>query len=110
MTGLVDAEQDTRYKVSMYAKAQQLGLPSFFVDVRHESAHGEIPSLQNLRTAAAHALSWLWDHYWKDQQSSPEDAQRRWDHLKGERRGASQSGIWTQWTGPWCEKPIGVVP
>ena len=49
----------------MYAKAQQMGLPSMFVDLRHEASHGDMPSLTNLRSAARRALQWLWDDYWK---------------------------------------------
>ena len=49
----------------MYAKAQQIGLPAVFVDLRHEATHGDMPSLTNLRSAARRALQWLWDDYWK---------------------------------------------
>ena len=49
----------------MYAKAQQIGLPAVFVDLRHEATHGDMPSLSNLRNAAQRALQWLWDDYWK---------------------------------------------
>lgn len=49
----------------MYAKAQQIGLPALFVDLRHEATHGDMPSLTNLRSAAQRALMWLWDDYWK---------------------------------------------
>ena len=49
----------------MYAKAQQMGLPAMFVDLRHEASHGDMPSLTNLRSAARRALQWLWEDYWK---------------------------------------------
>ncbi len=64
VTGLLDSQQESKYKVSMYAKAQEIGLPALFVDLRHESTHGDIPSLSNLRSAAQRALEWLWDDYW----------------------------------------------
>ena len=49
----------------MYTKAQEIGLPALFVDMRHEVTHGDMPSLTNLRTAAHRALEWLWHDYWK---------------------------------------------
>ena len=61
----------------MYAKAQQIGLPALFVDLRHEAAHGDMPSLTNLRGAAKRALQWLWDDYWKGL------GEREWPGLKG---------------------------
>ncbi|MCJ1456405.1 Cytoplasmic glyoxalase II [Mycoblastus sanguinarius] len=65
VTGLLDSQQDAKYKVSMYAKAQQIGLPAVFVDLRHEATHGDMPSLTNLRSAASRALQWLWLDFWK---------------------------------------------
>ena len=65
VTGLLDSQQDSRYKVSMYTKAQQTGLPALLVDLRHDATHGEMPSITVLRTAAPRALRWLWEDYWK---------------------------------------------
>lgn len=65
VTGLVDSEQDAKYKVPMYAKAKQIGLPASFVELRHEATHGDLPSLVVLRRAAERALEWLWNDYWK---------------------------------------------
>ncbi|KAL8717834.1 MAG: hypothetical protein Q9225_004957 [Loekoesia sp. 1 TL-2023] len=65
VTGLVDTEQDSKYKISMYDKAKELDLPASFVELRHEAIHGELPSLVVLRQAAEKALAWLWTDYWK---------------------------------------------
>lgn len=65
VTGLVDSEQDARYKVPMYDKAKIVGLPASFVELRHEATHGDLPSLVVLRRAAERALEWLWNDYWK---------------------------------------------
>ena len=43
------------------------GLPRILVDVRHEASHNELPSLALLRMAAASALTWLKESYWKQQ-------------------------------------------
>lgn len=61
----MDSEQDSKYKVSMYEKAKELALPASFVELRHESIHGELPSLVVLRQAAERALDWLWNDYWR---------------------------------------------
>ncbi|XP_017138616.1 uncharacterized protein LOC108153264 [Drosophila miranda] len=50
---------------SMYDKAQELGLPSFVVDIRHKCSHGtEMPPVDLLRTAADICLQWLHQNYW----------------------------------------------
>ena len=65
VTGLLDSEQDSRYKVSMYAKAKQIGLPDSFVELRHEATHGDLPSLIVFRRAVERSLDWLWKDYWR---------------------------------------------
>ncbi len=66
VTGLLDSEQDSKYKVSMFEKATELGFPASFVELRHEATHGSLPSLAVLRKAAERALGWLWEAYWRD--------------------------------------------
>lgn len=53
------------------------GLPRVLVDVRHEAAHNELPSLPLLRLAAVQALAWLRDYYWDRQSQSLQAAQNR---------------------------------
>lgn len=64
VTGLVDTDQKARYRVSMYEKAKQLGLPAAFVELRHEITHEELPNLSSLRHVVKRSLQWLWDDYW----------------------------------------------
>lgn len=64
VTGLLDSEQNSRHKISMYDKAKELELPSSFVELRHQTTHGELPSLLVLRQATIKSLDWLWNHYW----------------------------------------------
>ena len=47
------------------------------VDVRHEAAHNELPSLALLRLAAKQALTWLTEYYWERQSQSLQDAESR---------------------------------
>ena len=48
-------------------------MPRVLVDVRHEAAHNELPSLPVLRLAADHALAWLRHFYWERQADSLRD-------------------------------------
>lgn len=48
----------------MYEKAKQIGLPAYFIDLRHDAIHGDLPSLTIFREATKEALKWLWNDYW----------------------------------------------
>jgi hypothetical protein len=64
VNGLVDPIQAGRYVKSVHVIARQLGLPPWFVDIRHAATHLKLPSLTALRSAAKQAVGWLHDHYW----------------------------------------------
>ena len=53
-----------RGESSMYAYAAAIGMPEAFVDLRHQVAHGDPPSLVHLRRMTLHALDWLWERWW----------------------------------------------
>ena len=125
MTGLLDSQQDSKYKISMYTQAQKIGLPALFVDIRHEATHGDMPHLTNLRSAAERALKWLWDDYWKGLEehalvlpvenglsaaASLEEMRCQWDKVEGgEEDEQQQPGGWQKWQGRWTPKPIGTI-
>ena len=122
MTGLLDSQQESKYKVSMYTQAQKIGLPALFVDIRHEATHGDMPNLTNLRSAAERALSWLWDDYWKGLEGeapglpgstglragSPGEARYQSEEMGGDEE-EEQPGGWQRWQGRWAPKPIGTI-
>ena len=120
VTGLLDSQQESKYKVSMYTQAQKVGLPALFVDIRHEAAHGNMPNLANLRSAAERALKWLWEDYWKglegraatiasvDLMAVNEGAHSRERVGEGEEED-EQPGSWQRWQGRWTPKPIGTL-
>lgn len=66
VTGLLDSHQDRAYKMPMYGVAKSVGLPASFVELRHETTHEQLPSLNRLRAAADKARDWIWDHYWSN--------------------------------------------
>ena len=61
----MDSHQDKARKMSMYAVAKSVGLPATFVELRHQATHEQLPSLTRLRDAAAKALDWIYEYYWK---------------------------------------------
>ncbi|RDA82522.1 hypothetical protein CP532_4493 [Ophiocordyceps camponoti-leonardi (nom. inval.)] len=65
VTGLLDGHQDKLRKQSMYTIAASIGLPSAFVELRHQSTHEQLPSRARLRLMAERALVWIWNYYWK---------------------------------------------
>ncbi|KAL8305339.1 hypothetical protein RB597_003808 [Gaeumannomyces tritici] len=65
VTGLLDSHQDKSHKMSMYSVAKTIGLPATFVELRHQAAHEQLPSLTRLRAGAAAGLDWIWEYYWK---------------------------------------------
>ena len=52
VNGLVDSLQVGVYARSIASIAAQLGLPAWFVELRHSATHEDLPSLEVLRTAA----------------------------------------------------------
>ena len=118
MTGLLDSQQESKYKVSMYTQAQKVGLPALFVDIRHEATHGDMPNLTNLRSAAERALTWLWDDYWKglgrEAASARSGGLMAVDEGEDAREKAGgdeeeQPGGWQRWQGRWMPKPVGTT-
>jgi ribosomal biogenesis protein LAS1 len=65
VNGLADALQQNRaYAASVSSLCEQMGLPTWLVDVRHEAAHNDLPSLPVLRLAAITFLGYLEERYW----------------------------------------------
>ncbi|KAF3796050.1 Ribosomal biogenesis protein [Nymphaea thermarum] len=68
VNGFVDQSQhSTKKRLSIAKAAEEIGLPRMLIDIRHESSHRGLPSLQLLRLAIDKALNWLQDYYWERQ-------------------------------------------
>ncbi|KAG8998110.1 rRNA-processing protein las1 [Tulasnella sp. JGI-2019a] len=63
VNNLVDPLQQGAFARSITAIASQIGLPAWFVELRHQATHEDLPSLAVLREAAKEALAWLLRHY-----------------------------------------------
>ncbi|KAK4051603.1 rRNA-processing protein las1 [Microbotryomycetes sp. JL201] len=64
VNSLIDPLQTTYYARSMATLATQIGLPLWFVELRHAATHEHLPSLVVLQDAAKQALDWLYTNYW----------------------------------------------
>ena len=49
---------------TMQEVAKSINLPPHFVELRHEAAHEDMPTLGRLVKMANEALMWLWENYW----------------------------------------------
>lgn len=66
VNGLADALQQNRaYAASVASLCEQRGLPGWLVDIRHEAAHNDLPSLSVLRLATKTFLGYLQERYWE---------------------------------------------
>jgi hypothetical protein len=68
VNGMTDREQKQTHAQSVAFIAKTLGLPQFFVDIRHDATHNKLPSLSMLRESVRLALAWLEQNYWLPQQ------------------------------------------
>ncbi|OCH92729.1 Las1-domain-containing protein [Obba rivulosa] len=63
VNGLVDPLQLGAYARSIASIASQLGVPAWFVELRHAATHEDLPSLEVLREAARESMAWLLHNY-----------------------------------------------
>jgi hypothetical protein len=75
VNGFVDAQQQGAHAMSIYILAKHLGMPAWFVELRHAGTHEQLPGLPVLNAACTKALQWLYDHYWAVQRSYLQEIQ-----------------------------------
>ncbi|KAF9458734.1 Las1-like-domain-containing protein [Collybia nuda] len=63
VNGLVDPLQHGAYARSIASIANQLGLPTWLVELRHAATHEDLPGIELLREAAREAMNWLLNNY-----------------------------------------------
>ncbi|KAH7027032.1 Las1-like-domain-containing protein [Linnemannia elongata] len=68
VNGYVDAFQSAKSAKSIaYLAVEKVGMPIWFVELRHTATHDYLPSLTILRSATNQALAWINDNYWMPQ-------------------------------------------
>ncbi|KAI8911573.1 Las1-like-domain-containing protein [Gorgonomyces haynaldii] len=68
VNGIVDQYQKGNFAASAQQVAADVGLPSWFVELRHAATHDRLPTLNVLTSARDQALVWLRDNYWIPQE------------------------------------------
>lgn len=67
-------DTETAKGSSLYRAANNLGVPDWIIDLRHETAHSnKLPSLQLLSDATVIGLEWLRKNYWEKHKSFLQD-------------------------------------
>ncbi|CAB9499624.1 LAS1-like (Saccharomyces cerevisiae) [Seminavis robusta] len=75
INGLADKMQQTRYHAGSVAMlCAELGVPSWLVDIRHDSTHNQIPTLSVLRLSAITLLEYYHQEFWVPRMSHDETA------------------------------------
>lgn len=72
---ILDAAQQGKSVVPLYALAQMADLPASFVELRHAATHEDLPSIYLLRDMANRAVAWLWSNFWSLQTLDAESRQ-----------------------------------
>ena len=62
-----DMEQKGVVARSIASIAQELGIPTELIDIRHDVAHMLLPSVATLKLACQRALAWIKASYWDPQ-------------------------------------------
>jgi len=74
VNGLADTlQQQHATACSVAVLCQELGIPSWLVDIRHESTHNQLPPLPTLKLAATSLLQYFAAVYWDPLESSREE-------------------------------------
>jgi len=79
---------------TMQEVAKSINLPPHFVELRHEAAHEDMPTLGRLVKLTNEALRWLWETYWVllDEQVDVNE-ERRVDTASRQRRDQEFRGV-----------------
>ncbi|CAM9608773.1 unnamed protein product, partial [Choristocarpus tenellus] len=64
VNGLTGHVQKSMVAAPVASLAKEIGIPTWIVDIRHEAAHKELPTLVTLRLAADFLLTYFYEHYW----------------------------------------------
>jgi len=71
VNSLVDPAQQSSFARSISSIAMQIGLPLWFVELRHAATHEDLPTLKICRDASRRAVDWLYSNYWLPQMQPP---------------------------------------
>ncbi|CCH45015.1 LAS1-like protein [Wickerhamomyces ciferrii] len=64
VNGLLDPSQQSTFAIPLNLLAKKIGLPNWFVELRHSGTHESLPSLEMLEIGINGALDWIQLNYW----------------------------------------------
>lgn len=77
VNGFIDHAQKGPFASSALSIAKCIGLPAWFVEIRHQCTHDKVPGLYYLRQCKDQALDWLYHSYWIIQANAFELSSKR---------------------------------
>ncbi|KAK5982601.1 hypothetical protein GCK32_003291, partial [Trichostrongylus colubriformis] len=54
-------------QTSIVRAVQQLGIPSWLVEIRHNASHSHVPPIGTLRMGSEFCREWIWNNFWTRQ-------------------------------------------
>ena len=66
VNGVTDQLQTGIYAQSVQVIADQIKIPDWIVDLRHEATHSQLPGTDILKSSLMFALTWLSENYWQE--------------------------------------------
>lgn len=93
VNGMVDQVQKGKFARSVQSIGEEIGLPDWLVDLRHEATHAGLPSMETLHCGLRASLSWLQNEYWDAQLSMHEDSMEKLHQLLNKYRDVAFSHV-----------------
>ena len=75
-----DLQRKSEFAQPILALCASVGISKFLVDLRHDSTHGDLPSLELLLLGSNEVLEWLRTNYWCEQSRNIEKDDEYDDH------------------------------
>ena len=88
---MADQVQKGKFARSVQSIADEIGLPDWLVDLRHEATHASLPSMETLQCGLRASLSWLQSEYWEAQINVHQENVERLSQLLKEYRDVTLS-------------------
>jgi len=76
VNGITDQLQTGLYAQSVQIIAEKINIPDWMVDLRHESTHARLPSIELLKSGIIVALEWLDENYWNETETKINEKER----------------------------------
>ena len=93
VNGMADQVQKGKFARSVQSIADEIGLPDWLVDLRHEATHASLPSMETLQSGLHVSLSWLQEEYWQAQINMHEENEEKLSQLMKEYRDVALSQV-----------------